>query len=149
MKISTGRFGTIEIEENQVIHLLNGMAGFPEEKQFALFKHSEESPFFWFQSIENGDLAFVLTDPLWFHPIYEVEISSEDAERLELNSVTEGIQTLVVVNMHSADGASEITANLLGPIVINPHRRLAKQIVLYRSPYSHRHPIPIPDKKKP
>lgn len=149
MKLSTSRFGTIEIEEHQIIHLLNGMIGFPEERRFVLLRHSEESPFFWLQSIENGTLAFVVTDPLWFEPNYDIEIGPEEVEQLELKGLSEGIQTLVVVNIHPLNGASEITANLLGPIVINLQKRLAKQVVLYRSSYSHRHPIPIRDKKKP
>lgn len=149
MKITTSRFGTIEVEEQEVIHLENGMIGFPEEKRFVLLRHHEESPFFWFQSVEKGDLAFVLTDPFWFQPDYDIEISQEDAESLGLRSPSEGIQTLVVVNIHSSNGTSEITANLLGPIIINLHNRLAKQIVLYRTPYSHRHPLPSHQKKKP
>jgi len=149
LKVSTSRFGTIEIEEKQVIHLLNGMIGFPEEKRFVLLRHAEESPFFWFQSVENDSLAFVLTDPLWFQPDYDIEISPEDAEGLELDRASEGIQTLVVVSIHPSNGKSEITANLLGPIVINLRNRLAKQIVLYRSPYSHRHPVPTHENKKP
>ncbi len=149
MKVSTSRFGTIEVEEGEIIYLINGMIGFPDEKKFVLLKHAEGSPFFWFQSIENGSLAFVLTDPLWFQPDYDIEISQEDAERLEMDRASEGIQTLVAVSIHPSNGKSEITANLLGPIVINLRNRLAKQIVLYRSPYSLRHPVPIHENKKP
>ncbi len=125
------------------------MIGFPDERRFILLRHSEESPFFWLQSIDNGSLAFVVTDPLWFQPDYDIEIAPEEAEQLDLKGLSEGIQTLVVVNIHPLNGATEITANLLGPIVINLHKRLAKQIVLYRSSYSHRYPIPIQEKKKP
>lgn len=149
MKISTRRFGSIEIEEDQIIHMPNGMIGFPDEKRFVLFRHHPESPFFWFQSVENETLAFVVTDPLWFQPDYDIEISPEEVEQLGLTNLAEGIQTLVVVNIHASNGTSEITANLLGPIIINLRNRLAKQLVLYRSPYSHRHPIPMMDKKKP
>lgn len=149
MKLSTSRFGTIDIEEDQVIHLANGMIGFPEERRFVLLRQSEESPFFWFQSVDNGGLAFVITDPSWFQPDYEIDIGPAEAEELGLKGSLEGIQTFVVVNIHFANGASEITANLLGPIVINPHKRLGKQLVLYRSAYSHRHPIPLLDKRKP
>jgi flagellar assembly factor FliW len=52
------------------------------------------------------------------------------------------VQTLVIVNVTSA-GPLEITANLLGPVVMNVKKRLAKQIVLYQSPYSTRFPIPV------
>ena len=43
-----------------------------------------------------------------------------------------------------------ITANLLGPVVINFNKRVAKQVVLDRQDYSHRFPVPLAtDEKKP
>jgi len=143
VKLATSRFGIIDIEEEQVIFMPSGMVGFPEEKRFVLLRHEEGSPFFWFQSVDNDSLAFVLTDPLLFHPDYEIDVSPEDTEALELNRAADGIQTLVVVNIRISNGVSQITANLLGPIVINVLRRLAKQVVLYGSPYSHCFPISI------
>lgn len=143
MKLATSRFGIIDIEEEQVIFMPSGMVGFPEEKRFVLLGHEEGSPFFWFQSVDNDSLAFVLTDPLLFRPDYEIDVSPEDTEALELNRTSEGIRTLVVVNIRISNGVSQISANLLGPIVINALRRLAKQVVLYGSPYSHCHPISI------
>ncbi len=149
MKLSTTRFGMIEVLEDQVIQMPHGMIGFPEWKRFVLLRHSEASPFFWLQSVDNGGMAFVLTDPLWFQPDYDIEISPEDSESLKLDLASEGIQTLVIVNIHLSNGKPEITANLLGPIVINPHTRLAKQIVLHNCPYSHRHPVPMHENKNP
>ncbi len=125
------------------------MIGFPEAKRFVLLKHHEASPFFWFQSIENGELAFVLTDPHWLQPDYDIEISPEEVEQLGLKDPSKEIQTFVVVNLQRSNGTTEMTANLLGPIIINPCNRLGKQIVLYRHPYSLRHPIPVSEKKKP
>ncbi|MCX8117529.1 MAG: flagellar assembly protein FliW [Desulfobacterota bacterium] len=139
----------IEIAEDQILHLPDGMIGFPDEKRFVLLKHSEESPFLWFQSVDNGHLAFVVTDPFWFQPDYDFEIDPQEAEVLELKGHPEEVQTLVVVNLHLSNGPPVITANLLGPIVINLRKRLAKQLVLYRSAYSHRHPIPLQSNQKP
>jgi flagellar assembly factor FliW len=34
-----------------------------------------------------------------------------------------------------------LTANLLGPVALNPVRRLARQLVLDDRLYSHRHPV--------
>jgi len=36
-----------------------------------------------------------------------------------------------------------VTANLLGPLVLNPAARLGIQLVLVDSPYSTRHPLPM------
>jgi len=138
----TSRFGTIDIEEEQIISVPYGIIGFPVEKRFVLLEHKKGSPFFWFQSVDNPSLAFALMDPLLFKPDYEIEISPEDTVALELKDTLEGIQTLVIINISSGKGM-EVTANLLGPIIINVQNRLAKQIVLYQHQYSHRHPIPL------
>ena len=147
MKILTSRFGTIDVKEEQIISMPSGIIGFPNERRFILLEHKKGSPFFWLQSVDNPSLAFALIDPLLFKPDYEIEISPEDTVALELKETLEGIQTLVIVNISNGKEI-EVTANLLGPIVINVQSKLAKQIVLYQHQYSHRHPIPLLKKEK-
>ena len=79
-------------------------------------------------------------------PDYEIQISPQDMEELELLNAPDGIQTLVVVNIVPGE-EMEMTANLLGPIVINVKKRLAKQIILPDNQYSMRHPIPTNELK--
>jgi len=141
LKIPTCRFGTIEIAEDQVIHVPAGLIGFPSQKRYVILEHKKGSPFVWFQALDEEDLAFLLLDPLLCKPDYEFLIGPEDRKALELPDSCEGMQTLVIVNVTS-DGPLEITANLLGPVVMNVKKRLAKQIVLYQSSYSTRFPIP-------
>ena len=100
----------------------------------------------WLQSVDNGALAFVLIDPLLFKPDYKVEIGTEDAEELGLKNGGDEAQIMAIVNIlkRGEDGKpTAMTANLLGPIVINPEKKLAKQVVLFGGQYSHRHPIPL------
>lgn len=141
MKIPTSRFGTVEIAEDQVVYVPAGLIGFPGQKRYAILAHKKGSPFVWLQALDEEDLAFLLLDPLLCKPDYEFLISPEDRKDLELPDSCDGMQTLVIVNVTS-DGPLEITANLLGPVVMNVKKRLAKQIVLHQSPYSTRFPIP-------
>ncbi len=141
MKIETSRFGTIEIPEDKIIQFPSGVFGFPESKRYTLLEHRKGTPFLWFQSVDNGSLAFVLIDPLLIRPDYEIQIGPQDMRDLELAVVPDGIQTLVIVNIVARERI-EMTANLLGPIVINVKKKLGKQIVLSRDEYSIRHPIP-------
>jgi flagellar assembly factor FliW len=143
----TRRFGTVDIGEEEIISMPSGMIGFPRDKRYILIEHKKGSPFFWYQSVDNGDLAFVLTDPLLFKPDYEVKISPEDTSDVELSDASEGVQTLVVVNISNGQ-PMEITVNLLGPIVINVQKKIAKQIALYQNSYSHRHPILLNQNQK-
>lgn len=141
MKIPTIRFGTIDIQEEQVIYITSGLIGFPNHKRYIFLEHKKGSPFVWFQSVEDEALAFVLIDPLLFKPDYEVQVNPEDRKALGLSDSCDGLQTLVIVNITTGE-PKEITANLLGPLIINIKKKLAKQIILYQYPYSTRTPIP-------
>lgn len=145
MELSTTRFGKLDIEEDQIIHVRSGMIGFPEAQRFTLFEHKKGSPFLWFQSVDDGALAFVLTDPLLFKPDYEIKINGQDKEALSLNEASNGILTLAVVNISRLE-PFEITVNLLGPLVINLQKKLGRQIILSDHRYSHRYPIPLSQK---
>ncbi len=141
MQIETSRFGTIVVKEEQIFHLPEGIIGFPEWTRYILINHREGSPFQWFQSIENQDLAFVLMDPLDLVADYDIDLSPEDSLLLQIDQPVAEITALVVVNI-SKQPPSEITANLLAPVVINSGKKIAKQIILYQSDYSVRHPVP-------
>jgi len=143
LKISTSRFGTVEISDEKIIEMPHGMIGFSNERLFTLLKHADGSPFYWFQSVQSEELAFVVTDPLLFEPHYEIYLNEEDKKDLELDEIKEGIQVLVVVNISNNGSSTKITMNLLAPIVINTEKKIAKQIIMYNSSYSHRHLLPL------
>ncbi len=141
MKIQTTRFGNIEIAEDQIISMPSGPVGFSEMRRYVLLEHKKGSPFLWLQSVDEDSLAFVLIDPLLFKPDYRVQISPEDGQGLGITNGGNGIQVLVIVNISVGD-RGEIAANLLAPIVINPAKKLGKQVVLYQSQYPTRYPLP-------
>jgi flagellar assembly factor FliW len=141
LKLETSRFGSIDLLEEKIIHVPSGLFGFPGSKRYTLLEHKKGSPFLWLQSVDNGSLAFVLIDPLLVKPDYEIQISPEDMKELELTDAPEGIQTLAIVNITPGEKV-KLTANLVGPIVINVRKKLGRQIVLSDEHYSLRHPIP-------
>jgi len=145
VQIETSRFGTLTVDEQEVLSLPEGMIGFPGLTRFILFRHKEGAPFLWLQSLEAGDLAFVLMDPLLLAPEYELNINPEDTVSLGIETPNCDIQAWAVVNIGRQE-ALEITANLLAPLVVNPRTKLAKQIVLLGSPYAIRHPVPVKEK---
>jgi len=96
--------------------------------------------FFWLQSADDPTLAFVVCDPLAFVPDYQVPIRRDDVEALQLADLTD-CQVLVIVNKVG----DQLTANLLGPLVIGAHSLLGKQLVLSDKRYSTRHVLmPMP-----
>ena len=139
MEIETTRFGHVEIDENLIIALPEGILGFEDCKRYIILDHvDKESPFKWFQSIDDPSLAFVITDPLIFVPDYKAKIHKEELKGIELSDAT---KALIVVIVNIKRDHSEITINLQGPLVINPEKKLAKQSIMRTDDYSVRHVI--------
>ena len=144
MKIATSRFGEIDIQEDRIIHMPHGMLGFPDRRAFTIFQHNPDSPFYWFQSIDHPELAFVIVNPFLFKPDYDVDVAyalkdmSWDADMAE-----KALELYVVVNIPKGS-PENMSANLIGPILINVEACQAVQMVLTDSEYSHKHPLVEP-----
>ncbi len=131
MILNTQRFGKIEIEDENTITFPKGILGFPHIKRYAFIREEENDVFLWLQGIED-DVAFILTNPLFFKPDYKIEIPAEEIEELETKEV-EDIDIYVIVTIPPDPKFTSI--NLQGPILINPHKNLGKQIVLVNGDY--------------
>lgn len=126
MKVSTSRFGELEIDDRKIITIPDGMIGFTEQK-FILLNPEKGGPFCWFQSVENPSLAFVVVDPVQFMPDYQVKLTQSEYNTLKLGDKASTV-LLAVVTM--ASDPRLITMNLQGPIVLNPDSMIAMQIVM-------------------
>jgi len=138
IKLKTTRFGEIDVPESEVIHLPSGLIGFPELKQYVLLDHDKESPFKWFQSLEDGAIAFVLIDPLLFNPEYIAEVADAELAELDVQS-EEDLVISVIVTVPS--NPQNMTANLKAPLIFNLKNRRGKQVILNTSSYTTRHNI--------
>ena len=141
MKVETTRFGTITVREEDTIRMPMGMLGFPDQKRYIILQHKKDSPFYWYQSLDDPSLAFVITSPFCFVTDYHVEI--EDVLRdmvWDENLDRKHIELYVVVRIPKGQ-PRDMTANLIGPIVVNTAARQAVQMVLPDTPYSHQFPI--------
>ncbi len=141
MKIETTRFGTVEADENKIIQMPQGMLGFPGSKRFVMFPHKEDSPFYWYQSLDDPSLAFVMTSPFLFLPEYRVDFQ-EPLRRMGWEEEGSELPLELYVVVSIPGGSPEkMTANLIGPILVNIRTHQAVQLVLSDSPYSHRFPL--------
>lgn len=125
MELETTRFGKIELDEEEVITFSQGLCGFGNEKEFVLLV--DDTPFFWLQSVNNPDLAFVVTEPWQFRQDYAFELNDEIKEELKIEAKEE---VLVMNILVIPEDPQEITMNLKAPIVVNEEKRIAKQIIL-------------------
>ncbi len=138
MQVTTTRFGTIEIADEQLVTLVDGMLGFTEATRFALIEDEVGEPFQWMQSLEEPSLAFVVIDPSLLLAEYHFSVKKEQIRALKTDDV-EDLQVFTIVTM--AGDILDVTVNLQGPIVMNKSTRIGLQIVLNDPKFSTRHPL--------
>jgi flagellar assembly factor FliW len=132
VKIQTSRFAEIDVDESKIIEMKVGILGFNHLDRFVMIIHEEGSPFHWFQSLEDGSIAFIIINPFIIKSDYEPEIDDQTLEMLEVNKA-EDIELMVILTICSAP--VKITANLRAPLVINKQKKLASQVVLADEQY--------------
>jgi flagellar assembly factor FliW len=142
IQVTTTRFGTISVEESLVIRFIEPILGFDGLQRFIILDHSENSPFKWLQSLEEPDLAFVITNPKLFGIEYEFILPQPIADKLAIVSADDAL-VVTIVNIPQGN-PGKMTANLLGPIVINQANKSAMQVVLSDSEFSTKTRL-IPD----
>lgn len=126
MEVKTKVNGIVNVEEKQLVTFPEGLLGFEKYKKFALID-SEYEPFIWLQSTEESNLAFLMIDPFLICNDYEADIDDSTLKNIGVESAEDIIiMTLVTI---PKDG-SAITANFLGPIVINKKNRKCLQVIL-------------------
>jgi flagellar assembly factor FliW len=137
LKIKTTRFGTISIKEEKIIKMPYGMLGFPEKKKFIILQHQENSPFFWYQSIDDPGLAFVITNPFLFIPDYKIDLEATLKEMSWNGDGDKSYLALFIIVNVPRGMPHKMTGNFIGPVLVNSKVYEAVQIVLPNSSYTH------------
>lgn len=126
MEVKTKANGIANVDEKQLVTFPEGLLGFEKYTKFALID-SEYEPFIWLQSTEESNLAFLMIDPFLICSDYEADIDDSALRNIGVDSAEDIIiMTLVTI---PKDG-SAITANFLGPVVINKKNRKCLQVIL-------------------
>lgn len=141
MKVETTRFGLLEVPGEAILEFPEGLIGFETCTRYVIVDRQDEKPVWWLQSLDRPEVAFILTDARAVVPQYQPEVMRADLDALELASIDEAqVHVMLVV----AGSPKEITANLLGPLVLNAARRRGKQVILHNSGYSAAHRLTQP-----
>ncbi len=129
----------MDVDEGQLIDFPEGLLGFDYVKRFALLDTDDEkSPFMWLQALDEPELAFVVIRPDDFLPEYKLLVSQGDLEAVGEKD-KEKLVVLAIVTIPA--NPSEMTANLQGPLVINPAKKLGRQAISLSEKYHVRHRI--------
>jgi len=137
MKVKTRPYGEIEVSEQQKLYFPEGIIGFEGVSNYYLLD-SKEGPFYWLQAAEHPDIAFLLVDPRLFMGGYVLRVKEAELEALEIKT-GEDILDFAIVTV--PEDPAKISANLMGPIVINRKTRVARQVISDKDEYKVKHYI--------
>ena len=138
MHFQTSRFGIVQAAPAQVVTFTRGLIGFTELTRFVFIPSEDSELFTWLQSVDDPDIAFLLTDPTLFFRDYTVPIREETQQEIQLDDATAARARVLVICSKVGDW---LTGNLLGPIVMNEKNLLAQQAVLTEKKWTTRQPL--------
>lgn len=138
MKKIVTRFGEVEYDPAKTLLFPEGLIGFEHLRDFIVMPNAKEGPLFWIQSVDDPQIAFVLTDPTNFFLDYRVVPGERECQKLGIAPGDES-HALVVVTVPPD---RKITLNLQAPILFAPATNRALQIILEKSEYQTRTPLP-------
>ena len=139
--VTSTRFGTLDVPDDRVIDFGPGLLGFPEGQRYIVVEIEDDDDYFWIQSVELSEIAFLCIRPWDFFPEYELDVPDDIQEQIALHDPADSEVFLLLTTFHEDDELVDITANLLGPIVLNTSNLQARQVVLNNSEYSTREPL--------
>lgn len=138
MQVWTTRFGTIDIDPDDVVEFERGLFGFESVHRYVLLGFSERSPIKLLQAVDRPEVAFAVMEPFLICPDYDLPLSDEDALHI---GWWQDSEVLVYVILGMSDPPSAMTANLKGPIVLNRRLRRGMQVVLPGDRYPARYRV--------
>jgi len=116
----------------------DGLVGCQDWKNFVLMTGEgvDELRVAVLQSLDDPAMSLMVTDPRFFEPSFAPMLSAQDCTDLGLDDDS---QTVMYCTLSTADGW--LTANLLGPLILNPTNCRGKQVVVLDSAFSTRYRI--------
>ncbi len=134
------------LEESNLIKFPQGIFGFPDLQVCELIYNPSELPFMWLQEREKGGLAFIVLDPIGSIADYTVEIPDSDVDQLGIES-PDDVLILNIVTINK-EVPQKITANLVGPIIVNRRTRVGRQVIISNyEKYSPKYELPSGDEE--
>lgn len=145
MIVSSSRLGDVHVPDDGVLDFGPGLLGFPDSPHYVLVEIEDNDTYYWLQSTAEPHVSFLVTRPWDFFPDYELDVSDGVQDQLDLDDPSDSdiFVLLTVGDSTGSDGepVQTITANLLGPIVVNRLNNSARQIVLDSDAYATKAPL--------
>lgn len=137
MQVATKRFGAVEVSSEQVLTFPEGLIGFPDYRDFVVINFEVQGDSVrWLQAVTEPALGFVALDPKAAFPDYDPEVGDSDLSGVEASAPDEVVLLSVVT---VPKDIRKMTANLQAPILINPEKRLGRQVIVTSPEYTTKH----------
>ncbi|MDR3164320.1 MAG: flagellar assembly protein FliW [Synergistaceae bacterium] len=138
IKLTSTRFGELEIDDGDVIQFPLGIPGFEDKRRWILIG-DEDNAIMWMHSTEDEALALPVVAPDSVKSDYNAQIPRESLE--PIGDVREGDVTILIVVTIPPDRPWDMTANLKAPIVVNRAERVAMQTIALNNDYDFRYQV--------
>ena len=134
------RFGEVEYDPDNLLIFPAGLIGLPNLRSFIVMPNRKQGPLFWIQSVDEPEIAFVLTDPTNFFLDYVVKPDTAERSSLQIDEEDE----CYVLSVVTVPPDQKITLNLAAPVLFAPKTNRAIQVILENTEYQTRTPLPTP-----
>lgn len=139
LTVNTKAYGKIDVDERQKISFPHGILGFEQFKEFVLLDAAQQ-PFYWLQSLDVKETAFVLINPLVFRKDYQLDVLKGDLEEIGLSGGPEdNILMFAIVTV--PQNQQKMSANLQGPIIVNRDNKQGRQSITLDPRWKTKHYI--------
>ena len=133
MKANTRLFGEIEIQDEKIIKLKEGIIGFPDLQNFTLIYDEEKEGkegkggVKWLQSMDDPEFAMPVINPLDVKPDYRPTVSEEGLK--SLGEMPED-SAFVLVTITVPKEIEKRSVNLKAPFIINMENLHGVQLIV-------------------
>ncbi|MGE3957540.1 MAG: flagellar assembly protein FliW [Vicinamibacterales bacterium] len=129
------RFGNLSGNPRDVVTLVDGLPGFEDCRRFLLLSSTAIEPLVCLQGLDDSRPAFLAVDPRLVDAEYRCRVDDLQRRRLGASADTP-LLWLAIVRV-GEDGSS--TVNLRAPLVVNPERMRAMQLLAGHDEYDTAH----------
>jgi flagellar assembly factor FliW len=123
--IETKAYGSVPVEKRQLITFPGGLYGFESYHEFALLD-SHTPPFYWLQSLDDRDVAFIMINPYVAVSDYVLDIAEDDLKTIG-SPPPEALLVFAIVTI--PEDHRDISCNLQGPVIVHREKRLGRQSI--------------------
>jgi flagellar assembly factor FliW len=125
MLINTSRFGSVEIEPDDILLFSQGVFAWESHRHWVLLADADNAGIAWLQSLSDPQVALPLVSPRRFVPGYQVRLARSQLTPLELAALDHAFVLTVL-----SKNQGYVTVNLRSPVIINLDRRIGRQVIV-------------------